>query len=110
MELTDIRIKEITEFLEDNQAAIITAENNRFYFTAMRSSAGVVIITKNQSYLLIDFRYYEKAKSVAKNVKVILCERLFEQLRDILNRHEINTLLLEAESVTISDFERYKSR
>jgi len=74
----------------------------------MRSSAGTVLITKEKAYLLIDFRYYEKAKAVAKGVEVILCKNLFEQITEILKQYNITTVLLETENVTISLLEAFK--
>lgn len=104
----ETRIKITAELLNETQAAIITDDTNRFYLTGMRSSAGIVVITKQQAYLLIDFRYYEKAVSVAQGVKVILLEKTFEQLKDIFSAQNIKTVLLEEENTTLSDFNRYR--
>ena len=53
------RINEIKNFLSDNDAALIMSDINRLYFTGFKSSAGAVLITKNDAYLLIDFRYFD---------------------------------------------------
>ena len=52
------RIKELQEFLKKNDAALITSDINRLYFTGFKSSAGAVLITKFKAFLLIDFRYF----------------------------------------------------
>ena len=43
-------------------AALITEDVNRRYFTGMKSSAGTVLVTREKAYLIIDFRYIEKAQ------------------------------------------------
>ncbi len=42
-------------------AMLISSEENRFYASGMKSSAGCVLLTPNKSYLFLDFRYYEAA-------------------------------------------------
>ncbi len=102
--MNDDRIKQIQNFLEPDEAAIIFDDNNRFYFTGMRSSAGTVLITKDAAYLLIDFRYYEKAKKTVKSAEVILCEKLYRQLTALLQKHGIKTVLCETDCVTVAEF------
>ena len=45
------------------EAALLQDPANRFYLTGMRSSAGTVLVTRNCSMLIIDFRYLDR-KSV----------------------------------------------
>ena len=52
-------------------AALITSDVNRRYFTGMKSSAGIVVIFREEAYLIIDFRYIEKAEKTVKNCTVI---------------------------------------
>lgn len=102
------RVNEISKILEENTAALITSEVNRLYFTGFNSSAGTVLITKNRCLLLIDFRYYEKAKATIKHMEVVLSTRPFEQLVEILKKGNIKRVLLETEAVTISAYNRFK--
>ena len=60
--MTDVKIKKIQKFLEDNEAALITSDENRFYLTGFPSSAGTLFITNKKAYFLIDFRYIEVAR------------------------------------------------
>ena len=46
---------------QDIDAALITGDVNRRYFTGMKSSAGTVLAFKDKAYLIIDFRYIEAA-------------------------------------------------
>ena len=102
------RIEKIKELLEKDEALIISGDNNRFYFTGFRSSAGTVIITKENSYLLIDFRYFEKAKQTVKTTEVLLSERFFTQVDELLKKENIKKLYLETDTVSISRYNLLK--
>ncbi len=41
---------------QDVDGAIITSSVNRSYLTGLRSSAGVVLVTRQGCYALLDFR------------------------------------------------------
>ena len=58
-----MRIENLQKILPEHTAALVTSGDNRFYLTHMRSSAGVVLVTREQAYLIIDFRYIEKYSS-----------------------------------------------
>lgn len=98
------RIEKVQEFLEKNQAVILFQKSNRIYFSNFPSSAGAVVITKNKAVLLIDFRYFEKAQKTVKNMDVVLCERLYLQINEILKSQNVKTVFLETESLSISKF------
>ncbi len=103
------RIKKIQNKLDCSEAMLITSDCNRFYFTGLKSSAGTVVITKTNSYLLIDFRYIEKAKSVVKSCKILLSQRLDSEIKEILTNDGIKKLYVEAFNLSISQFEAYKN-
>lgn len=106
--MINTRISALGEILNENEAAIISSDINRRYFTGFNSSAGTVIITKKRAVLLIDFRYYEKARKTVKELSVILSERLYVQIAEILKQENIKTLLIEADNTTLSGLERIK--
>ena len=51
---------------------LITSDINRRYFSGMISSAGTIIAFRQKAYLIIDFRYIEKAQNTVKDLEVIL--------------------------------------
>ena len=104
------RIAEIMNKLPDEKhAALITSDVSRHYLTGFKSSAGIVLITKGKSYLLIDFRYFDKAKQEAsEECEVVLLENIREQLLDLLINHGISVIMLESDKVTLSELARYK--
>lgn len=102
------RIDEIKEFLKPDEAALITSDVNRLYFTGFRSSAGAILITKKRAVLLIDFRYFEKAKSTINHTEVVLLTKFYSQINEILKEDNIKTILLETDFVNISALSLYK--
>lgn len=102
------RINKIKEILTENQAAIVTDGNNRFYLTGMHSSAGTVVITKNSAYAFYDFRYIEKARATVKTCEVVLSEKLYFQITELLKKENITEILVETGAVTMGEFANYK--
>ena len=104
------RIETLQKNLEKGEAVLINEDNNRFYFTGFKSSAGNVLITNENSYLLIDFRYYEKAAKTVKHLKVLLCEKFYTQINELLKENGIKRLYIETDSVSLSQYALLKDR
>ncbi len=84
-------------------AALITSDVNRRYFTGMKSSAGIVVIFREEACLIIDFRYIEKAEKTVKNCTVIKqSDNLSKQLSDIFKEHGVKTVAVESMDMTVS--------
>ncbi|MCL2054223.1 MAG: Xaa-Pro peptidase family protein [Oscillospiraceae bacterium] len=81
---------------------LITSDINRRYFTGFKSSAGMLAVFRNTSYLLIDFRYYEKAKSTVTDCSVIKSETQYKQLAKLFEKHGVKTIGIEAQKLTIA--------
>ena len=79
----------------DFEAALVTTEVNRFYLLGTSSSAGTLLLFKDASYFIIDFRYYEVACNTIKGVNVILQDNLKQQIADILKKHNAKKLNIE---------------
>lgn len=82
--------------------ALITSDISRRYFTGMKSSAGIVLAFKDCSYLLIDFRYIEKARNTVKGCEVIEQENLTEQITELMKKHNAETIAVESTDMTLS--------
>ncbi len=87
---------------ENIGAALITEDINRRYFTGMKSSAGTVLVTRERAYLIIDFRYIEKAQKTVRDAEVIMQDKLYDQINEILLKHGVKTVAIESRSVTVS--------
>ncbi len=95
---------------EGIDAAIITDDLNRRYFTGMKSSAGTVICFREKAYLIIDFRYIEKATKTVKDAEVILQGKLFDQINELLTKHGAKTVAVESDTMTVTALAMYKER
>ncbi len=103
------RIEKLRELLEDRTAILITSDINRRYLTGLNSSAGSVIITPKRALLLIDFRYFERAKATVFHMEVQLCQKTLEDTAKILKEDGIKHVLTETKSITLSAFNSLKS-
>lgn len=100
----------LMEHLPDGiDGAIITSDLNRRYFTDMKSSAGTLLVTRKEAAFIVDFRYIEKAQKTVKDAAVILQDRLFDQITDFFRSHNVKTVAVEADSMTVSEFSRYSA-
>lgn len=85
-----------------NTCALITSDINRRYFTGMKSSAGIIMCFKEKAYLIIDFRYYEKAVSIVSDCEVILEKDRTVQINELLKKHGTSVVMIEADNMTVS--------
>lgn len=101
------RISRLFESLsKEINCVLISSDINRRYFTGMKSSAGYVLAFREKSYLLIDFRYFEKAQKTVTSSQVILLTNLKTQALELLKKHGVSRLSIESEFVTLEQFSR----
>ncbi len=88
---------------------LISSEVNQLYLTGFEFSDGYVLVTKNKSYLITDFRYTEAAKLNADKVfEIVTLEKnLFQKLFD---ENKVNNLLFEDTRMTCSVLEQLKNK
>ncbi len=89
------KIKKLCELIENDQAIFITDNFNRRYLTGFTSSAGLIVITKKNSYVLVDSRYFEAAKKVIDFAQVILSSNFHADAKEILSNNSIKQVYLE---------------
>lgn len=103
------RFEKLFDLLPQNiDCVLITSDINRRYFTGMKSSAGTVIAFRDKAYLIIDFRYIEKAHETVKDAEVIKQNKLFPQLKELIEKHSASNIAIEAQNVTVSELNQYK--
>lgn len=98
------RIKTIQENLNTDEALIIASDSNRYYLTGFKSSAGTLFITKNKAFLLIDSRYYNRAKNNIKTLEVMLSVGLISEINELINDNCIKQIFIEPNQITLSRF------
>ena len=105
------RIKNLSMALpEGADAALITSNVNRRYFTGLGSSAGTLLAFRDAAYFIIDFRYIEVAKATVTGARVMLQEKLTEQLDTLLKKHGAQTVAIETDYLTVGMLEQYRQK
>jgi len=102
------RFERLFESFDGADCVLITSDINRRYFTGMKSSAGVVLAFPEKAYLLIDFRYIEKARATVRDAEVIELKKLYPQLMELLNKHGAKTVAIESETMTVKELNSYE--
>ena len=105
------RIEKLMKALpEGADAALITSEVNRRYFTGLGASDGTLVTFRDAAYFIIDFRYIEIAKATVTGAEVILQDKLYEQIGALLKKHGAKTVAIETGYVTVGALEVYRKR
>ncbi|MBO4869104.1 MAG: aminopeptidase P family protein [Clostridia bacterium] len=86
---------------------LLTSEVNQFYATGFPFTDGYVLVTRDQTYLVTDFRYIEAAQASEGVVKVELKGGVLGQLFSDLG---IKALGFEDLCVTVAGLESFKNR
>ncbi|WP_037289388.1 M24 family metallopeptidase [Saccharibacillus sacchari] len=93
--------------LQGVSAMFVASDINRRYLTGFTGSAGYVLITENESYLLTDFRYMTQAPEQAKDFKVVEhAPKVMETVKELLGSSA--KLGFEQEHVTFATYQSYK--
>lgn len=99
------RINKLKNIITDNSTALlVTDENNIYYLSGVLKSEGKVFITKEKSYLLVDFRYIELSKKVCKNLEVIEINSFNETIKNLCKKHNIKNIFVESENITMKQY------
>ena len=108
------RIEKIRKRIENDETALlITSDSNRLYASGFNSSAGFMLVSKSESYLYLDSRYYEMAKIAKEKGKLqpetevfLLEKKRREYIGDFCKSYNIKTLLCEDRSLTVAEFKQ----
>ncbi len=94
----------------DFDALLLTSPQNRFYTTGFRSSAGVVVITRDAAYFMTDFRYFEDATGRISGMELIMVgysKKYTDVINSIIEKHDIKRLGFESDSMTYDEYTKY---
>ncbi|MCM1133549.1 MAG: aminopeptidase P family protein [Ruminococcus flavefaciens] len=100
--------KLFNELPSDIDCVLITSDVNRRYFTGMKSSDGTVIAFRDKAYLIIDFRYIEKARASVTSAEVIEQTSHYNQLDSLIREHSARNIAIESQSMTVSELNSLK--
>jgi Xaa-Pro aminopeptidase len=87
-------------------AVLITSLVNRRFATGFASSAGMVVIAKEKSWFLTDFRYAEAARNALSGTSLLILQRgqkYSTLISDILQAENIKSLGFEDQEMTVAE-------
>ncbi len=84
------------------QALLVSSLPNIRYFTGFTGSDGVLILTLNTAFLLVDGRYFTQAKEQSHECDVVCYKKKIESVQTILKDCGITRLGFESERVTVA--------
>ena len=86
-------------------AMIVTHKKNQYYLTGFDFDDGYVLITREESYLITDFRYIEAAKAETNpEFTVVMMEDDPQELfHELVLKHRIRTIYYEDAHVSVMD-------
>jgi len=83
------------------EAILIDKPENRRYFSGFSGSSGILLVSKDTSKLLTDFRYIEQASSEAKEYEVLRYNTTaYELIASIASELKITTIGFESDFTT----------
>lgn len=104
------RVEQLRVKLQEHglSAMLVASPINRRYLTGFTGSAGYVLITRDQSYLLTDFRYMTQAPEQASGFQVVEHgPKVMDTVKELLASEGITSLGFEQEHVTYAVFTSY---
>lgn len=88
----------------------ITDNLNRRYLSGFTGSAGSLLITNKNNYLITDFRYIEQADKETSGFKIIESMNTNTTLLDILKKEKIKKIGIESNNITLTNFRNIKNK
>lgn len=89
-------------------ALLVSQPENRYYLSGFDGSDGYLLITEHTMIIAVDFRYVEQAKMQSPWFEVFKTEGpMKEWLPKLLIGHGLGSLGLEADFLTMADYERF---
>ncbi|RNB90273.1 aminopeptidase P family protein [Brevibacillus fluminis] len=91
-------------------ALLVTNAQNRRYLTGFTGSAGIVLITKTEAFLFVDFRYVEQAHAQAKGYTIEYLVAKEDVYREVARRVEelgIKALGFEQSQLSFELYNKY---
>lgn len=100
----DNRIKRLLNLT--NETILITKNENIFYLTGFKGTAGWLLIHNSKKYLLVDSRYFEQANKITHKTSVVLVSNNYEgALVDLLKSIKVKEITVAKNGLYLSDYE-----
>lgn len=104
----DNRLKRLTDLT--NETILITKNENIFYLTGFKGTAGWLLIHNSKKYLLVDSRYFEQAIKITHKTSVVLVANNYEtSLVDLLKSIKVKEITISKNGLYLCDYENIVS-
>ena len=85
---------------EQVDAVLLFDEINQYYFTGYKFTDGIVLITRENAYLVTDFRYYEEALNCTSDFEVVMPAAHFDFVKDVLQAQGCKCIGIEGNIIS----------
>lgn len=89
-------------------AMLVTGRENCSYLSGFTGSAGSLLITADQAWLLTDFRYIEQATAQAPGFQIVKIKTLVDGIKGCLDGRTVGRLGFEAHLVTYKQHQEWQ--
>ncbi|AKG74028.1 M24 family metallopeptidase [Salinicoccus halodurans] len=107
-----IKYEKVNALLDNRNldALLIMSDYNRRYLTGFTGSSGAVIMTKDEKYLISDFRYKAQGREQAKDFEFVLQDKaLLDFIMEFMEAKSFESVGFEGEHVNFNTFDRLDS-
>ncbi len=107
------RLKDLRKALKTlgADAALISSELNIKYMCAFDYTDGYLLITKENAYLLTDFRYLEAAQKCVEGFEILTPERdMLSEIALLLSINGSSSLAVEEDSISLAQHEKLSAQ
>ncbi len=101
------RISQIAQSLKDADAALVSSDISVTYLTGFEHSEGYVLISKDTSYFLVDFRYAEAAQKLVKHMEVVVFSVYYDTINELLDSMNAKSVIVESSAVTLDLYKTF---
>ncbi len=111
--MTTARLQQLRKAMKERQleALLITSSVNRRYITGFTGSAGYVLVTAEQAYLLTDFRYMTQAPEQATAFTVAEhAPNVADTIKQLLADWGVGSIGFEQDQMPYSRYAAYKEK
>lgn len=94
-------------------AIMITSEANRLYATGFHSTAGALLVTRENAWFFTDSRYIEAAGDAIKNAEVLPVDRVetySKRINKIIADNALKVIGFEDAALTFSEYTEWSAR
>lgn len=108
-----IKIDRVREMIDSEgiDALLVMSDYNRRYLSGFTGSSGAVIITKEEKYLISDFRYNTQAQEQAADFEFILQKNgLLDFLIQFLEKKDLKVIGFEGAHVNYNTYSRLEKK